>query len=338
MSKVLVIKMTALGDVVAALAHLEQICRHYAKDEVWLLTSPEARGLFEHHPSFKVRTMNRDSYFSQDGRIATVRWVRSMKFDRIFDLQGNKVSYGLCKWSRCPERLGTQPNPAYTKSVDTKWERTTKDNVAQRLDRTLACGGVAPPIEPGPLYCSQQDQDAVEAFTEKHGLGQKPYAVFHGGSSPEWITKRWPVEYIAQLVDMLDGQGIACILAGSPVEKEINATITANKGIDATGAVTFRQLFLLARGARFAVSNDSAPMHLFSQAGIPVFAFFGPTNRKWSHGFNQTENVITASVSCSPCFKTRCPADKGHACMRNLTPELVFGRIMKTIGEGGQES
>ncbi|MBI9077640.1 MAG: glycosyltransferase family 9 protein [Desulfatibacillum sp.] len=336
MTKVLVIKMTALGDVAAALAPMEQICRHHAGGEIWLLTSPEAKSLFAHHPFFQVRTVNRDNFFGRDGVFSTIKWVRAMGFDRIFDLQGNKVSYRLCKWSKSPERIGTQPNPAYTKSVPTKWVRTVKHNVITRLNKTLAAGGINPATEPGPLYASKEDIQGVAMFKSLHGLKPKHFAVLHAGSSPEWLSKRWPADYFAQLIEMMELYGISCVMTGSPVERDINARITVNAGIDATGVLSVRQLYVLARDALFAVSNDSAPMHVFSQTGIPVFALFGPTNYKWSHGFNQRANVVTVSMPCSPCFKATCPPDKGHVCMENLTPDLVFARIIKKLGESGK--
>lgn len=336
MRRILVIKMTALGDVVAALPHMEQICRTYAGGEIWLLTSPEAKGLFRHHPFFRVQTINRDSFFGKEGVLPTIQWVRSMGFDRIFDLQGNKVSYRICKWSKSPERIGTQPNPAYTKSAPGKWMRTIKQNVAQRLNMTLEAGGIPPATQPGPLYTSAEDIQAAERFMSLHELEEKRFAVVHAGSSPEWLSKRWPKENFAQLVEMFELFGIPCVVTGSHVEQDLNRYITENAGVNATGVLSLRQLYVLAREALFAVSNDSAPMHLFSQAGIPVFAFFGPTNYRWSHGFGQIANVLKSDVACGQCFKPECPPGKKHACMRSLAPEFVLGKIIERLGESGK--
>lgn len=324
MGKILIIKMTALGDVAAALAHIEKIYAHHEADELFLLTGPEAKILFDEHPKFKVCIVDRDRFFSSNGVWATIKWVRQIKFDRIYDLQGNKLSYRICRWSGASERIGTQPNPAYTNSPETKWVRTTSQNVAERLNNTLACAKISPATEPGRLYVNNTDFEVVAAFKTKHGLKDKNYAVFHAGSSPKWQSKRWPEDYFASLASMLEPKGISAIFTGAEAEKKINARITAKAGIDATGVFSIRQLYLIAQSAAFAVSNDSAPMHVFSAAKIPVFALFGPTNHNWSHGFGQKENVITANMECSPCFKGKCPPAQCHACMKNITPENLL--------------
>lgn len=331
MGGILAIKMTALGDVAAALGHLERIYEHHKQEEVWLLTSPEAQCLFEEHPGFKIKTVDRDRRFFGDGVGPAIKWVKEQAFDRIYDLQGNKVSYRICKNSHAPERIGTQPYPSYTASPETKWVRTTGQNASQRLNDALACGGVAPAEGPGPIYFNADDEKAVEAFKEQKGLHQKKYVLFHAGSSPEWPSKRWPEEHFIRLAKMFASKGLTCVFTGAGAEKDVNERITLYAGVNATGMLSVRQLYLLAQGAFFAVSNDSAPMHVFTAAKIPVFAFFGPTNFRWSHGFGQKDNVLTSSIPCSPCFKGKCPKDKGHACMRTLTPEKVFAQIRKTV-------
>ena len=58
---------------------------------------------------FKYALLIGTSFSAKDGVPATIQWVRSMEFDRIFDLQGNKVSYRI--WQMV-EKPGTNRHAA----------------------------------------------------------------------------------------------------------------------------------------------------------------------------------------------------------------------------------
>ena len=89
-------------------------------------------------------------------------------------------------------------------------------------------------------------------------------------------------------------------------------------GIDACGEFTLPGLAALAGQARFAVTNDSAPMHALACAGIPVFGLFGPTDWRRNHAIGQAANVIPA---CDAGAEFR-PAP-----LAGLPVSVVLGRL-----------
>jgi len=98
-------------------------------------------------------------------------------------------------------------------------------------------------------------------------------------------------------------------------------------GIDATGRFDYRELAILAGHAAFAVTNDSGPMHVMSIAGLPVYAFFGPTDWRRSHALGQQQRVLTNPVFCSPCYLKSCPPERQHACMQGIRAAKVIARL-----------
>ena len=94
-------------------------------------------------------------------------------------------------------------------------------------------------------------------------------------------------------------------------------------------AFSVRGLAELGRRARFAVTNDSGPMHVLSCAGIPLYAFFGPTSVARSHALGQRQRVLVHPVPCSPCWLPVCPPSRAHACMQGLTPGSVIERLIR---------
>lgn len=325
--KILIIKMSALGDVVAALSHIEVIISQHQHDDVWLVTSPLSKDLVAKHPRLKVAILDRVRRFGEHGLWSILLWVRRQEFARVYDLQGNRISRLLVRFSGSAVRVGTQPHSVYNYHPHEKWTRTTQQNVFDRLNDTLTCAGLPQAEKAGCIYLDHDSLIKVEQWKKEQNLEDKKYVVMHAGCSNGWASKRWPVEYYLRLAEMIEELGLKCIWMGHGTEKNINNYLSEKVGIDSTGLFSLPQVYELSREALFAVSNDSCPMHIFAAAGIAVYSFFGPTNWMWSHPFGQRDRVLRRDIECSPCFRGVCPKEMNHACLKGIRPEAVLSKI-----------
>ena len=111
-------------------------------------------------------------------------------------------------------------------------------------------------------------------------------------------------------------------------------TVTA-VGIDATNVFTLPQLAILGQRARFAVTNDSGPMHVLSASGIPVFALFGPSNWRRNHALGQAAralsavDVIPARVDQVDAHRGAHPAvDRGADSLARILVDRLWQRLI----------
>lgn len=332
MKKILIIKLSALGDVFMALPQLEAILAHHCDDQVWIVTSPPFAPLFTNHPRLHVTVLDRGSLFGRHSPLAVTGWVRRKRFNAIYDLQGNRTSRLIIRFSKARRRVGTQPHRLYNYHPEYEYTRSTELNVFERLNQTLGSAGLPKAKPKCTLYPALADQRVVTSFRQQHGLGDNSYVLLHAGSSPGWPSKRWPATHFAALGAMLEEAGVRCVWVGGDEDKEINHSLAKQIGIDATSAFSPMQLALLGRDARFAVTNDSGPMHILAAASIPVYGFFGPTSWIRSHAVGQQKRVLKNDCSCSPCFLGKCPPKIGHVCLDPIQPETVFEKISGELG------
>jgi heptosyltransferase-2 len=262
-----------------------------------------------------------------------MHWVRRQRFSVIYDFQGNRTSRLLVRFSGAPKRVGTQPNPVYTCHPVDPYTRATAQNVFDRLNDTLRSAGLTPATTGSTmLYPPPSDTASVFQWKREKGIQNGMYALIHAGSSKAWPSKRWPKEKYLQLASRIEAVGVRCVWVGAAEDLEVNLYLSRHMGIDATDRFNLLQLFVLGKDALFAVTNDSGPMHILSAAGIPVYSFFGPTSRIRSHAAGQKQRVLYHHVDCSPCFLGTCPADRHHACLSQIEPDIVFSKIDEELG------
>jgi ADP-heptose:LPS heptosyltransferase len=108
---------------------------------------------------------------------------------------------------------------------------------------------------------------------------------------------------------------------------------------DVSGRTTLSELAALIRRAELCVTNDSGSMHLTVALGRPVVSVFGPTDPVWIGPYRRPEAVVSAGRACAPCYFRQlhaCPHE--HACMREVTSEMVIARVEHVLAVGRRVS
>jgi ADP-heptose:LPS heptosyltransferase len=98
------------------------------------------------------------------------------------------------------------------------------------------------------------------------------FALLVPGGSAGRLGKRWPAPRFQALAQQLAERGIAAVIVGAEAEQGMGASIPA--AINLIGQTGFGDLCDLARASRFAVGNDTGPMHLIATAGCPSIILF----------------------------------------------------------------
>jgi ADP-heptose:LPS heptosyltransferase len=320
-NRILIIKLGALGDVVLATPQLRAIVEAYPEAEVTLLTSPDCAALVQGLPGLEVVAFRRRGFIEM---IRVLAWLRRRRFSVVFDLQGSLRSQSMTLCSGARQRIGRQSGIAYTQAPTDSGGSVHAFDV---LNRVLAAAGLEPAPPRAWLPESVAAAAKVDDWLRRHGLASGGCVLLHAGSSARWPSKRWERVHFERLASALAGRGFSVIWIGADEDRDLNRRLADQVGVDATGAFTLLELAALGRRAAFAVVNDSAPMHILSACGLPVYALFGPTDWRRSHGLGQADRVLVNPVPCSPCHRPVCPPEYGHRCLNNLTPTQVLTHL-----------
>ena len=285
MSRILILKFGALGDVVMATSLIKQIQLHHAHDEIWLLTAPVYVDIFKNWEGLHVIAFGRKGL---PAMLNTIIWIIRTGFARSYDLQSNDRSAILCALSGIPERVGNHPRFPYNLHPPDKY--TGQCHIYERMLEVLRAAGISSVYNPPELPLAEEEKEFVMAWLGKRQLLSSPFVIIHPGASRLHPEKRWP--HFLALARALNDSGYAIVWAGADSEQEMNRQFAGQVGFDASNIFSINMLAALGRHARFAVTNDSGPMHVLSCSGIPVYAFFGPTSWRRNHAIGQKDNVL----------------------------------------------
>jgi ADP-heptose:LPS heptosyltransferase len=276
--RILVIKLSALGDFVLALAAMKKIRQAHLKAHITLLTTPPFEGLAKICPYFNaVDTGGRPESFAE--WMALRRRIKDVGYDRVYDLQTSAQSNRIFQLLRPspPDWSGI----AFGCSLPHRNPLRNAMHTLERQADQLMYAGIWPdaPTEPGsaPPPDLSWVLKAVPAERPIPGANKpRPYVMFVPGGSAHRPEKRWPVEKYSELARILYARGFDIVIIGGPQETDLAHTIqrAVPRARDLTGRTDFARIAMLGAKAALAVGNDTGPLHLAAAGGAPAIVLF----------------------------------------------------------------
>ena len=276
--KILVIKLSALGDFVLALAAMKKIRQAHKRAHITLLTTPPFESLAKACPYFNaVETDGRPQGLGE--WLALRKRLKAAKYDRVYDLQTSaqsaRIFHLLTPFP--PEWSGI----AAGCSLPHKNPNRNSMHTLERQADQLKYAGIWPdaPIEPGSAPgpdLSWVMPKPSQVRPVPGGVKPRPYALFVPGGSAHRLDKRWSAERYGQLGKILSDRGYDIVVIGGPQESALARQIQREVGQarDLTGRTDFAKVAMLGAKAALVVGNDTGPLHLAAAAGAPTVVLF----------------------------------------------------------------
>lgn len=368
--RILLIKLSAVGDVVHTLPVLPKLRARYPEARIdWLITR-EIADLVRHHPALSnVLLVDRRhlvrfgrSWSATAGLLQLLAELRRTHYDLVLDLHGQFRTALLTLATAAPARVGfdrprKQSQQEYLRRVGREaclhgwkgaregaWLAYTHHIAVPTLDvhavdRYMWVGPLLG-LPGGPPDFTLRLPEAAERrageLLGELGLADRPFALLFPGTV--WETKHWRTEGFADVGRRLLRAGLGVVLAGSPREQERCRTVARGcpGAHDVCGRTTLADLAAVIRRAAVCVTNDSGPTHLAVAQGRPVVSIFGPTDPVWVGPYGRPDAVVQAGVACAPCYLRKlraCPHE--HRCMSQVTSAMVVERLERILAGAG---
>ena len=344
---ILIVKMSAVGDVIHTLPALNAIRRYYPNAHITWLVEEVASGLVEGHKALdRVLVSKRKRWVGgvlgssclESIKEAShfVKELRDTKYDLIFDFQGLLKSGILIGLARGNRKIGFDKGMEHMECsywfLNELIPPVDMDNHALLRSMMLLeflgipSGGIV-----YDLPVQDRDREMASELLVRHRLtDRKPLVAIHPAA--KWETKLWSNHKFSRLADaLIEKHGAEVVYTGSRRDRGTIQDIVSNmksEAVDLAGETTLKTLVALYEKADLVVSPDTGPMHIAAAVGTPVVALFGPT-APWRTGpFGSGHHVMRVGLECSPCFKRKCDS---ISCMRQISVGQVVDTAARVL-------
>ncbi len=351
--KILIVKLSAIGDVIHTLPALTALRRYYPDARIDWLVEDGASDLVQGHAALSRALVWRRREFVEllkTGRLfSAVRLflslllqLRDTRYDLVLDFQALLKSSLWIFLARGGSKAGFGPGMEHAeKSHLFLNERIPALSMEiHALDRGLmlleALGIPNSPV----LYdlpIGEKDEAAAQQLLAESGVQwDQPLVAINPVA--KWPTKLWSPQRFRALAERLLESGFQVVFTGSKEDRLCLDDVTGTLGASVSrldGRTTLKVLAAVYRLASVVVSTDTGPMHLAAAVGTPVVALFGPTAPSRTGPYGKGHLVLRAGVSCSPCFSRSCKTTdlEPMACMNRITVEQVVDAVRRMDAE-----
>lgn len=286
--RILIVRLSAIGDVVRVLPALQLLRRELPDARIDWAIEPKSAGIVEDHPALDELLV----FERPPGRAAAARAflgfcrkIRARRYDTVLDFHGIFKSGFVTGFSGARRRYGFAP-PRSRELSSLFYTHTTRLS-SKRMNRVeenvILCEAFLPqrgPIPSPTIYVSEEVQESVDAFFDHTFDGGKRVVAIHAPvDRPE---KQWPLRHYAELADTLVADGrFEVTLTWGPGQRDIAAAVLRMCRRNPHMAPEIPDLKHYAwfiNRADLYIGGDTGPMHIAAAMGTPVVAVFGGTD------------------------------------------------------------
>ncbi|MFP4053415.1 MAG: glycosyltransferase family 9 protein [Phycisphaerae bacterium] len=334
--RVLIIKPSALGDVVTALPVLRALRRAFPDTRIdWIVRDIYAPLLSAEEDLGELLTYDRDllGRFWKPGE--GMRHVRALKkclraagYDWAIDLQGLLRSGMFAKWTGAPVRAGfadaREGAPLlYTHRfhIPVGEHHTVERNIL--LAREL---GVDARPEDLRLTVPTAARRSVDDLFAENNLPSRGFVALVPPTT--WSTKLYPLRRWRAVAGQL-AEDRPTVVLGGPNDTALCAAIAKDIPgvVDLSGRTDLPRLTAVLAAAEVVVCCDSASKFIAQAVGTPPVVLIGPTIARRTGPYADADppgEAVIADVPCQGCLKKQC----SHVTCMDLIP---LGRVVQAV-------
>lgn len=332
-SRLLIVRLGALGDIVHAVPVLTALRQHDPSLQIdWLVDAayaPMLECVPDVHQRIVVRrrdatpTGARVFDATPSGYVQAVAHLRRQRYLVALDLQGLIKSALWARLSGARRVIGFSADHLRERQAAWFYSETVAPPsgvhvVRKNLALAEALGASGASIQM-PLRADRTP--AIEAAS-----AGPPYAVINPGAA--WPNKRWPATQFAAVARHLRARHhLRTLVTYGPGEQSLAGAVVEAAGGAASLAPPTRigEMVALMEGARLVVSGDTGPLHIAAAMGAPLVALFGPTWPARNGPWHPDDAVVSRAEVCQCHHKRQCRI--GAPCIESISVDEVTAAV-----------
>lgn len=336
MKKILIVKTSAIGDIIHTFPALQLLREIYPDARIDWVVEKAGYPLLKAHPYISGVLLFdwkqiRKKLFSKEGRERFSQFIKNLrkeKYDFVFDFQGNtksalvtvlakskeKIGFGAQTCAEKPNLIATncKYNPAKGINIREKYLYLVKRYC--RYEKPFYPRGIA-------FKASDKETEKNRLFCEIRKKSAKKVMVCFGSNwKNKMVTTDALIAFLHRIYEVKDVHYF--FVFGDDAEKLKAEKFQMQFPKDSTtcGGMTLPQWQNLMGEMDLVISVDSAALHLAETAGTPTYSIFGPSQSRVYQPLDQQKHrSFQGACPYGKTFDSRCPilrSCKTGSCLR----------------------
>lgn len=337
MKRVLLIKLTSLGDLIHALPALSDAKSARPELEFDWVIDENFQEIAGWHPAVKgIVTSNHRQWREALTHPTTlgsvsrlIAGIRAVEYDLVIDAQGNFKTALLSMFAKGP-RAGFDRHSVREWIAHLAYQRrfaASKNAHAIERLRLLFAAALDYPVP-----ASVPDfQIQKERFVKPKVDLPKEYLVFVHNAS--WKTKLWPEAHWEELLKRSVQAGFKVLLPWGNSQEEARAKrLAVHSEVQVLPKLTLSEMGYVLDRARACVCMDTGLSHLTAALNVPSITLYGSTDSGLIGASGSSQVHLKSDRFCSPCQKKTCRYSSGdNPCLQQITPDRVFRELLRQV-------
>jgi len=344
--RVLIIKTSALGDIIHALPVLDYLRQVVPGVVVDWAVEEQFTDLLSGNPLLselrllRTRRWRRQPFRMETLREITALWreLKDRRYDYVFDIQGNLKS-GIVAWVTGVERRFGFSRDHLQESINALF---IKRRIPQRKEDDHAGGRylriVSVPFGrdyigmelTADIHAGPAEEAAAETLIRECGVG--PVFLFHCGTT--WQTKFWSEEgwiRLGQLVCKGFPDSVMLFSWGNDTERATAGRLAAAIGDRARvlEKYSLKGIAALLKKVDVVVGGDTGLIHLAAALGTPTVSYYRASDGRVSGPRGDGHVIVQSPLPCTRCQRTAC--DKDAECRASISADAVYAGIARIM-------
>lgn len=313
-TKILIINLDAMGDVLMTTAQLAALKRKYPVSSIYWITLKIAAPLLENNPYI-------DKVYPFD--FESILILSNMEFDVAMNVDKSQRSSALLNQVKAASKLGFGLDKdgkivPLNKGAEYNFRLGMDDNLKFKVNQRLGQDYLAETFEVDyqrdeyVFNFTAEENEHIEAYKKETGIKPDDMIIgFNTGCSNLFPNKKMTLEQHAVLIEkFLSFKKYKIMLLGGPEDTERNKALADEFGDKIISTPTTNGV---RRGACYEsipdiiITGDSFGMHLAIALKKYVIAWFGMSCWTEIDLYDRGVKLYPEGLECAPCWKKKCP-------------------------------
>ncbi len=321
MSRILVIRLSSIGDIVLTTPVIRCLKKQIKDAEIHFLTKQSYSDVLANSPYID------NTYYWQDNSNEIIRQLKANHYDYIIDLHKNLRTWKIKSSLRVKSFTFNKLNVEKWLFVNFKINKLPHKHIVDRYFDAIQPLGVVNDGEGLDFFINPLDEIDVATYLPQHF--QSGYSALVIGA--RHATKQLPLSKLEEVCKQVSHP---LVVLGGAEDRETGDVLEKHfhdKVFNACGKTSIGQSASLIRQSRAVITHDTGLMHIAAALRKKIISVWGNTVPEFGmypylpKGSTPFSIVEIKNLYCRPCSKigyNKCPK-KHFRCMMEIDPHTI---------------